>query len=172
MTMVRTNWRLCLPLAQILLAIGLALTGRGQTQRETSGKFQTWDYIAPAEMLLHSINYPAAVATGFTVRRRSFQIGLEYSAGAFLVYLAYIALLWVAVAWCIGKSRTSAAGAHRVSIWLSLAGIVSGGLLLVTAFGMLRGPYGLLLVLAAFLWSAAFLATSSTLLARRVRARS
>jgi hypothetical protein len=167
--MLRRSWRFWLPVAQVLLAIGLAMAGRAQTRHENGEKFQTWDYIAPAEIVLHSINYPAAVATGFTVRHRKFQIGLEYSTATFLTYLAYIGFLWLPVGWFIDKWLAGSAIARAVPAWLSLIGILFGGLLMVTAFGMLRGPYGLLLVGAGFLWSAVFLATFAVMFTSKTR---
>lgn len=167
--MTKIRWKLWLPVVQVVLAIALSLVGKVQTEHRLRGNVQVWDYIAPAEIVLHAINYPAAVATGLTVRDRTFQIGIEYSVGAFLVYLAYILVLWYVVGWCIGKCWTASPAGSRVPIWLTLLGILGGGLLLLVAFTMLRGAYGLLLVVSAFLWSGLFLLAFSTMLALRVR---
>jgi len=169
--MGKIRWKLWLPLIQVVLAIGLSLVGKVQTEQKLKGNVQVWDYIAPAEIVLHSINYPAAVATSLTMRHRTFQIGIEYSVGAFVVYLAYIVAFWYAVGWCMGK--WSAPNVRpMIPAWLSVLGVLGGGFLLLIAFGMLfRGPYALFLVGSAFLWSALLLVAFSATFAMRFRRR-
>jgi hypothetical protein len=170
--MVQIRWRLWLPVGQVLLAVALSLIGKVQTERRLQGNVQVWDYIAPAEIVLHSINYPAAVATGMTVGHRTFQIGIEYSARTFVVYLVYIVVFWYAVGWCVGKCWPVHNVRPKIPGWLPVLGVLGGGCLLLIAFGMLfRGPYALLLVGSAFLWSALFLLAFSTMFAMRFRVK-
>src|SRR3954468_19544925 len=129
--MATTRWKLWLPVVQLVLAIALSLVGKAQTERKLQGNMQVWDYIAPAEVVLHSINYPAAVAASLTVRHRTFQIGIEYSVRTFVVYLGYIAALWYAVGWYVGKRWPVASLQPNVPTWLSVLGMLGGTVLLL-----------------------------------------
>jgi hypothetical protein len=160
---------LFLPAIQVALAIVLSLIGKVQTEQKLAGGVQVWDYIAPAEILLHSINYPAAVATGLTLRRHTFQIGLEYSALGFLLYLIYVAGCWLVVLWCLSNYRLGTRTARPVPVWPSVIGTMAGAFLLFTFLAMLRGPYAFLLVASSFCWSIFFLVTFPLVLVQRFR---
>jgi hypothetical protein len=162
------NFIAWLPILQLAIAVGLSLVGRAQTHRQVSGGSQVWDYNAPAEILLHSINYPAAVATGLTSGHRSFQIGPEYSVGRWLLYLSYIAVLWYAIAYCLDNYFSTVS---NTPAWLAGTGVLVGTLLSLAAVSMLQGPYAWALIGSAFLWSALLLVSSCGSLVRRVRTR-
>ena len=148
--------RIILPVVLLIVTLSLSLVGRTQTiQRARSGA-PLWDYLAPAEVILHSINYPAAVAAGLTAARRTFQIGVEYSLGVFILYVFYVILLWFGLGWCL-DTLWSRRQLPRVPVPIIAVGIVGGLLLLLAAIGTMEGPSALLLVCSAFFWSAIFL---------------
>lgn len=160
--MNRFRWRLWLPIVHLALAIALSLVGRTQTQQRTSGNIMIWDYIAPAEVLLHSINYPAALIAGLATGHRTFQIGIEYSISVYLAYLLSILILWYVIGAYIEKSLLRTEDRGGIPGWVCLFALLAG-VSLLGAFGMLKGPYGWLLVASAFLWSGLFLAIFTTL---------
>lgn len=160
--MNRFHSRLWLPVIQLTLAIVLSIVGRTQTQQRTSGNIMIWDYIAPAEVLLHSINYPAALIAGLATGHRTFQIGIEYSIRIYLAYLLFILILWYVIGVCIDKSWLRTEEKGSILGWVCLFALLAG-VSLLGAFGVLKGPYGWLLVASAFLWSGLFLTVFTTL---------
>ncbi len=159
--MAKMRWRLWLPISQLTVAIGLSLLGKAETERRLAGSFQVWDYMAPAEMVLHSINYPAVIATELAVRNRTFQIGPEYSFATFGLYLVFVVILWYVVGALIENSVRSSSERTRPPLWVAALGVVAGLILLLAALAMLRGPYALLLLVSAFVWSGAILVSSA-----------
>ena len=154
--MTKLRLRLWLPIGQLVLALALSLIGRAQTQHRTAGNILIWDYIAPAEMILHAINYPAALAVGLATRHHTFQIGIEYSISAYLAYLLCIVILWYVIGAAIEKPWLRRKRTRSTLSWMCICCLLGGACLLV-AFSMLNGPYGWLLVASAFLWSGLFL---------------
>jgi len=144
--------RLVLPFCQAIIAVLLSFLGNAQARMALHGQV-VWDYFPPAEILLHAINYPAAIATGLTLLHGSFQIGLRYSCVSFVVYLVYIFLLWCAISWFIEQGWPRSDAVRRASLLMIPGGLLFGSVLLLVAFWMLHGPHGGILILSAFLWS-------------------
>ena len=173
----RTHWKLWLPLMQVVIAIGLSLVGKAEYEHKFSnqdmswGGTQAWDYLPSADIVLHSINYPAAIATTLTSKHHPLRIGIKYSLKIFVIYIAYIVVLWYAVGWYLETLIHSSTANSKGSIWLALLGLLVGGVLLFSAVGIFRIASALVIVASAFLWSIAFLSCSSNMLLRIVRAQ-
>lgn len=89
------------------MTAALSVIGKVQTGKRLAGNQQVWNYLAPAEVIVHSINYPAAVGACFTTGNHGLWIGLEYSGTTFAVYVIGIVLLWYIVGRSIdGRQRT------------------------------------------------------------------
>lgn len=157
-----------LPGIALVLTGALAVVGEVQTKRRFAEHQEVWgwDYLAPAEAVLHSINYPAAVGAGLTTGNYNFRIGLEYSGVTFLVYAIGVALQWYVVGRCVDvRRRTMQPWSHAVIPTLAL---LYGALLLFVAVGVMQGPYAVVLMFSAFLWSVAVILLAARFLFRRI----
>jgi hypothetical protein len=151
----RFRWPLSMLIAASLLTASLSAIGRVQTARRIDGGV-LWDYLAPSEVVLHCINYPAAVATVLLSGCHTFQIGMEYSTGSFFVYLACTGVLW----FCVGVVIETWQSPPLGRVWRFA---VSVSLLLYASFLLFfavyrPSMYSLLFVLAAIIWSTAIAA--------------
>ena len=156
-TRCRLAWYL--PTFQVVLALILGFWGSAQTRHYT-GSALVLDYLAPAEFTLDVINMPAALLTNAVTRSAPFRIGPEYSTLAFILYLCFIGLLWFFVANRVVRPRKSFRSRNAKSQLLSVAGIIAGLLLVASGVALSRGPWALLLPLAAFLWGVALIGLS------------
>lgn len=157
---MKSRLKLYLPVLQVGVSLVLGLWGDWQTQRllRQLGTSHVWDYVAPAEMVMHLINLPAMLACTLTLSR-SFQIGIEYSVRVFVGYLAFVAALWFSVGWCIQDyprlvySRSSTARALRVF------GVLLGVLTILLGAILLKGqwPLSILFPLGFIVWGIAFI---------------
>jgi hypothetical protein len=165
----RAQWKIILPVVQLVITLSLSVVGSAQSAQRLKAGATAWDYLAPAEVILHSINYPAAVATGLTVAHRTFQIGIEYSHGFFCLYVLYVLLFWCGLGWCIDRLSSASHARRDVPVSVAVIGMISGAILLLAAIGTMRGPYALLLVFSAFAWSGVFLVCSAAILVMQHR---
>lgn len=90
-------------------------------KNEESFLLPKWDYIPPPEVILYSINYPATVATEIAMKPHTLQIGLEYSLGGFIVYIAFIAMLWFFMGWFLERPRDGVRAKKRLRWGIPIA---------------------------------------------------
>jgi hypothetical protein len=150
-----------LSLGALLLTLCLSVAGKIQTARDVGGQM-VWDYLAPGEVMLHSINFPATVATTLLTGDHSFRIGIEYSTIGFLVYLACVELLWFSVGFLIDlpqETPLKRSWTVTISVFLFIYALF---LLLVT--GTVWNMYSLLFALSGFIWSIVLMALAIRLL--------
>jgi hypothetical protein len=114
-----------------------------------------WDYLAPSEVVLHSINYPAAVATALIRKPHTLEIGLEYSLWSYTIYLVFVASLWCVIGLFYELSRGTRKGGRWLS-WSALICAISALLLAVVTFANWGGQ-ALLLKIAGTLWCVALI---------------
>lgn len=165
----RSNLRVVLPLLHILLAILLSVVGHAQTRGRMQWNMIPWDYIAPAELLMHSINFPAAVLTSLTTSAPMFHIGLEYSIWRWLVYLLSVGLLWRYIGIISETGLQQKAGKQLVFYLHCCIGILFGSFLLLLSLSLFEGPHGLLLIVSGLIWSVLLLSYFSIILLLRLR---
>jgi len=92
---VKSRLKWYLPVLEVGVSLVLGLWGDWQTQRllRQLGTSHVWDYVAPAEMVMHLINLPAMLACTLTLSR-SFQIGIEYASVCGLSHFCCCALVF------------------------------------------------------------------------------
>ena len=155
---MKTRLKWYLSAAQVGLALSLASWGSIQTQRllQQRGTEHIWSYVSPAEMAMHTLNAPVAVLCAATLSQ-SFQIGIEYSRGIFLIYIILVAALWFSTGWCIWDYQKLRTQRPSLGRRLRVVGVVAGVLLLLVGIGMLPGPWSMFFSLATILWGAVFI---------------
>jgi hypothetical protein len=150
----KSRWCLILPLLQLGLAVALGALGYQQYQHEMAGALALWHYIAPAEIILHTINYPAAVLTGIFFNEHTFYLGIEHSPAKFITYVLNIALMWAGAGLLLDRRSQIRTRRH---VLLNTLGILFGFFLLVAAIGTALTYQALLLIAAPFVWSFCFI---------------
>jgi hypothetical protein len=140
-----------LPALSVVLALILAVWGDTQTKRYV-GSSVVFDYIAPAEKLLHVLNMPAAVLICTLTRNGAFHLGLEYSIPLFILYLFLIAVMWLLIGQRIAKGRHSFHSVSTMGKSLRLAGLLYGIFMVVVSVAMWGGAQPLILPLASIAW--------------------
>jgi hypothetical protein len=147
------SFRIPLMILQLVIALLLSWVGAKQTsaQAAQAQNLVPWDYVAPAETILHSINFPAAMATGLLTNQRVLTLGFEYSRWRFAVYFCLIAGLWYAVGLCIDRRYLKSISTMKKP--LIVAGLIGSVLLFLMSVLLIGGPSAPILVIAAFLWS-------------------
>jgi len=162
----RIRWSLALPLMASLLTVALVMSGRHQYEQETSKKI-IWDYFTLSEIMLDSINYPAAVATElFGGGPHSFRIGMDSSARPIILYFAFVVLQWF-VAGSLIEEGTRHLKRRAVSLSFAGVALISGimfGLIAVHTWN----AYPLLIGMSGIFWGILliFVAVRLTLVGR------
>src|SRR5215469_18979515 len=138
-----SRWIWILPAVALALTLSFSSWGAWQTSRHHSPESTYWDYLAPAEIILHSVNWPAAVGASLVTGKRNLQIGWEYSKISYAAYLGMVELLWLVIGFLLDKGIPRSDS--RLSRPFALVAIGIGITLLLFAIGMTKGPYATLL---------------------------
>jgi hypothetical protein len=143
------RWRFFLPAFQVLLALGLATLGALQRSRRSD--FISWDNTPVADVISHSINFPAALIASLLSNKRD--LSLEQGVSTFLAYLFCIFLAWMAVGFALDRqalNRFERGGTKLLLV--NCLGIVFGLFLCLAALALLRSPYGVIFPAAGLVW--------------------
>jgi hypothetical protein len=138
--------RLTLPAIQVLFASWLMSVGVTQTRNRLQGGV-VWGYLAPAEHILHGVNWPAAALVDLFTSDQHFHLTPYYSSYAYMMYLVAIAALW----YCVAVYLTTPS--HKTRTVFSFASVAYGCFLLIPSTSVLQASYGYLLVLPAWIWT-------------------
>src|SRR6516165_3039854 len=128
------KYRLLLPLLALGLAASLSAIGSSQNKSfmEQQQALAVWDYIPPAEVLLHSVNYPAAFAASMIGGEHTLRIGIEYSSKSFFIYLLCIVMLWYVIGYLM-DTRSRVFVRSKWSTTAAVLIILYGGSLVLLA---------------------------------------
>lgn len=148
--MRRTLWWL-LPILHVGLGVILGFWGKSQTGLQNAGR-HIIDYVAPSEFILHLINMPVAILVSTIAGKGNFEIGLEYSAKWFVVYLILIALFWSLIGLQFSRAEASSQIPSNAKKTERLLGTVFGLLVLLMGILLIHNPLGYLVSLGAFAW--------------------
>lgn len=164
-------WKWLLPSVQVAAGIVLGTIGGRQTQHEIARNGMLWDAMSIPEIVLHAVNFPAAVGVGLLTGHRNLYIGVEYSLTQFLVYLVLIGVLWARVGWLLDGRKQKCQNKRKACIIPPVLESLFGLILLLSAVGVSRGPYAPLLVISAYAWAFVWILASVALTAKQILAR-
>lgn len=151
----KTSLRYLLVISQLVITVVLSWVGQKQRSIHVIDGHVPWDYVAPAETILDSINFPAAITTGLLTNRRVFSLHPQCSKWRFAVYLCLIAGLWYAVGVCIERRYLNNFG--NMTKRSIIVGLIASLFLFLAAILLIGGPSAPLLLIAAFLWSSSLI---------------
>jgi len=155
---VKSRLKWYLPVLEVGVSLVLGLWGDWQTQRllRQLGTSHVWDYVAPAEMVMHLINLPAMLACTLTLSR-SFQIGIEYASVCGLSHFCCCALVFSGMVY----PGLSPVGLFQTLYREGTASLRSSPRRVTILLGaiLLKGPWPLsiLFPLGFILWGIAFI---------------
>jgi hypothetical protein len=135
------------------VGLGLILGFWGSSQLKAGfGRGHIIDYVAYPEFILHLINLPMAIVVSIIAGKGNFQIGPEYSAGWFVVYLILIALFWSLIGLHLSKGEGFFPLSSKAGKMERLCGVFFGVLVLLMGVLLIHNPLGYFVSLIAFLW--------------------